>query len=230
LPLYNTQEAQGEVVTVHNFEAMRQAMVASQLRTTAVSDRRVLNAMKTVPREAFLPEDRRAIAYADVSVPLGGGRALSSPMAIGRLLTEAGVREDDHVLLVGAATGYTAVLLARLAASVVAVEEDAPLAELATQALAGLPRVELVTGPLRCGWAGSAPYDLIVIDGAVEIIPDELTAQLADGGRIATGLLENTVSRLCIGRKAGGSVGFARFADAEIPALPGFETARSFIF
>src|SRR6185436_16130834 len=110
--------------TEQNFEPMRRAMVASQLRTTGVNDPRVIAAMGVVARERFVPADRRALAYADAGIPLGHGRALSPPMVLGRLLTEGRLNGSEHALVVGAATGYSAAVLARLVASVVALEED----------------------------------------------------------------------------------------------------------
>ena len=124
-------------MTEHNFEQMRRAMVASQLRTTGVSDPRVVAAMGAVPRERFVPEERIPMAYADAMVPLGRGRELNSPMAVGRLLTELHPQEGERALVVGAATGYAAALMERLVGEVVAVEEDPDLAAAARAALAG---------------------------------------------------------------------------------------------
>ncbi|MBS0502909.1 MAG: protein-L-isoaspartate O-methyltransferase [Proteobacteria bacterium] len=213
-------------MTEQNFEAMRRAMVESQLRTTGVNDPRVVAAMAEVPRERFVPADRRALAYTDRPVPLGGGRALNLPEATGLLLTAAQIRVEDHVLLVGAGTGYTAALLARLAGSVVAVEEDAALAAQARD-VAG---VQIVEGPLAEGAARHAPYDLIVIDGLVEHVPEALIAQLKDGGRLVCALLDRGASRLAFGRKAGTGFGCDLFADCEAPPLPGFARPKSFVF
>ena len=216
-------------MTEHAFEPMRRAMVASQLRTTGVNDPRVVAAMGEVARERFVPEERRALAYADALVPLGGGRALNPPMALGLLLTEARLTGRERALVVGAGTGYSAALLARLAGSVVALEEDADLAAFARKALAG-SGVEVVKGALARGWPKSAPYDFILIDGAVEHVPQALADQVADGGRIALGLVDQGVTRLAIGRVAQGAFGATVFADAEAAILPGFEKPRGFSF
>ena len=216
-------------MSAYDFEQMRRAMVASQLRTTGVADARVLAAVGAVPRERFVPNERLALAYADAPVPLGGGREMNSPMATARLLSEAAPRGDERALVVGAATGYAAAVMARLAASTVAVEEDPGLAAAAREALAGTA-VELVEGPLAEGHAGGAPYDLILIDGAVEFVPDALVAQLADGGRLATGIVDRGVTRLAVGRKAGGGFGLVAFADAAAAVLPGFVRPRTFSF
>ena len=212
-----------------NFNHMRQAMVASQLRTTAVNDPRVIAAMGAVPRERFVPQENAALAYIDRSIPLGSGRALNPPMTTGRLLTEAHPRAEDHALVIGGATGYAAALLAELVASVVLLEEDAALLGLARQAPAS-PRVSVVEGPLAAGWKKKGPYDLILIDGAVEVVPQAIIDQLADGGRLAAGILDRGVARLSLGRRSGKGFGLVAFADAEAVPLPGFAQPKSFSF
>ncbi len=209
---------------------MRRAMVASQLRTTGVNDARVIAAMAEVPRERFVPPSSRALAYADALVPLGDGRAMNPPVALGRLLTEAHPQSFDRALLIGAGTGYGAAVLARLVRSLVAVEEDEALAAMAQDALADLRNVTVVAGPLHGGHTAAAPYDLILIDGAVELVPDGLVEQLADGGRLATGLVDGSVTRLAIGRRAGHGFGLVAFADSAAAALPGFAKPREFTF
>jgi protein-L-isoaspartate(D-aspartate) O-methyltransferase len=216
-------------MTEHNFEQMRRAMIASQLRTTGTNDPRVLAAMGEVPRERFVPAGRVAAAYADALVPLKAGRELNNPMALGRLLTEAAPSENDQAMVIGAATGYAAAVLARLVGHVVAVEEDPDLAAAARSALAG-SGVVLVEGPMAQGHCEGAPYDLILIDGAVELVPDALVAQLADEGRVAAGIVEQGVTRLALGRKAGEGFAMAAFADAAAAVLPGFARPRTFTF
>ncbi len=216
-------------MTEHNFEHMRRAMVASQLRTTGTNDPRVLAAMGEVPRERFVPEARASLAYADALVPLKPGRDFNSPMALGRLLTEAAPAPGERALVVAAATGYAAAVLARLVGPCTAVEEDEELAAAARRNLAGF-EVELVEGALVEGCEANGPYDLILIDGAVEHVPDALIAQLAEGGRLATGLSENGVTRLAIGRRAGEGFGLTVFADAASAILPGFAKPRAFQF
>ena len=216
-------------MTEQNFEAMRRAMVESQLRTTGVNDPRVVAAMAEVPRERFVPVERRALAYIDRPIALGSGRALNIPEATGLLLTAAAVRASDKVLLVGAASGYTAALLEKLAADVVALEEDSGLLTFARENLSG-SRVELVEGSLNQGWAAAAPYDLIVLDGLIEQVPDALVEQLADNGRLACAILDRGASRLAVGRKSGAGFGFDMFADCESAPLPGFSRPKSFVF
>ena len=211
-------------------EAARHAMVVSQLRTSAVSDVRVVAAMAQVERERFLPATHGALAYRDVQVPLGEGRAQNAPLATGRLLTQARITPADRVLLIGAAGGYTAAVVARLAASVVAVECNAQLAGRAREALAGIPNVVVVEGPLSEGCSADAPYDVLVIDGAVEEVPKTLIAQLHPQARVVTGLIDRGVIRLASGVRTAGGFRLQHFADVDCVPLPGFEQPRGFQF
>jgi protein-L-isoaspartate(D-aspartate) O-methyltransferase len=210
--------------------AMRHAMVASQLRTNAVSDPRVVAAMDLVPREAFLPETVAELAYRDTSVPLSHGRAQNVPIATGRLLTQAELRATDRVLLIGAAGGYTAAVLAELVASVVAVESDPALLSIAHAALAGHANVTVVDAPLHEGHASDGPFDVLFIDGAVEAVPQALVDQLAVGGRIVSGIADRGVTRLAAGRRTAGGFALLDFADIDCVPLPGFASPRSFTF
>lgn len=208
---------------------LRHAMVASQLRPNAVDDQRVVSAMARIRREAFLPLTGAALAYRDTAIPLGRGRWQNPPMATGRLVNEAEILPEDRVLLIGAAGGYTAAILADLGAVVTAVESDPELAALARDALAGLS-VEVVEGPLPHGHAAGAPYDVLLVDGAVEELPSALVEQLRVGGRIATGLIERGVNRLAAGRRTAGGFGLRSFTDAECVHLPGFARPAAFRF
>lgn len=218
-----------------DYHAMRAAMVSSQLRTNAVNDPRVVAAMALVPRERFVPEDQRPFAYRDAATPLGRGRYLNVPMATGRLLTEAYLAATDRVLLIGAASGYTAGVLSELVATVVAVESDPALVAVARDALAGrsgsrLGGIELVEGPLKAGAPAHAPYDVLMIDGAVEFVPDALVEQLAPDGRVVTGLVDRNIIRLASGRRSAGGFGLVGFADVDCVVLPGFSRPRGFSF
>lgn len=211
-------------MTEQNYEQMRRAMVDSQLRTTAVNDPRVVAAMGKVARERFVPADQVALAYLDKTLSVAPGRGLPSPMVTGRLLTEARVREGDRALVIGAGSGYSAAVLAELGAVVIALEEDPDIAGKAT------PGVTRASGSLAKGWAKGAPYDLILFDGAVEEIPPAIINQLADGGRLAAPIVQDGVTRLALGRKAGSGFGIQSFADAEAPMLPGFVVEKGFSF
>ena len=208
-------------------DAARTAMVASQLRTSGVSSPALLMAMGRIAREAFVPEDRRATAYIDRAIPLGSGRALNPPATIAQLIEAADVASGDRVLVVGAGSGYTLAVVAALGAVVFGVESDPRLTLLAN---ANVPDAEVVEGPLEAGAAGNAAYDAIIIDGAVESVPEALIGQLASDGRLVTGLVENGVTRLARGRRGGTGFGLVAFADAEAAPLPGFARPRTFVF
>lgn len=214
---------------ITSFDAMRHAMVQSQLRTNAVNDPRVVTAMSIVAREKFVPEGVRRLAYRDTAVAIGNGRFLNVPIATGKLLTEAYLLPTDKVLLIGAAGGYTAAVLARLVASVVAVESNADLAAHARAALVDTT-VTLVEGPLEKGHAEGAPYDVLIVDGCVEQLPESLVSQVAPGGRVVTGIVERGVRRLATGRAIKGAFGLRAFADIDCVALPGFAAPRGFAF
>jgi protein-L-isoaspartate(D-aspartate) O-methyltransferase len=218
------------IITGAETEAMRQAMVASQLRTTAVNDVRVVAAMAEVPRERFLPGVPAELAYRDSLVPLGRGREANSPMATGKLLTEAYLRRTDRVLLIGAAAGYAAACLAPIVAQVVAVESDGVLAAAAREALASYDNVAVVEGSLAEGQAEQAPFDVLFVDGAVEDLPPALVEQVKVGGRIVTGLLDRGVTRLAFGVRSTGGLGLQAFADVACPILPGFAKPHRFTF
>ncbi|UZK71161.1 protein-L-isoaspartate O-methyltransferase [Sphingomonas sp. S1-29] len=211
-------------------EIAREAMVASQLRTSGVSDARIVAAMAEVPREAFLPAEVRSLAYRDTMIALGTDRFQNLPLATGRLLNEARIMAGDRVLLIGATGGYTAAVLAKLAGQVVALESDAALAADARTALAGIANVELVEGPLNAGWAEGAPYDVIVVDGAVEELPAAIAEQVRPGGRIVSGVVDRGVTRLAAGERTQGGFGLFDFADIDCVVLPGFARPTSFRF
>ncbi|HEX7872854.1 MAG TPA: protein-L-isoaspartate O-methyltransferase [Sphingobium sp.] len=217
-------------MTEQNFTSTRRAMVESQLRTNDVNDVAVIRAVLTVPREAYVPEERRAAAYIDRAVPLGNGRALNPPLATTRLLNEAAIEAGQSVLLVGAATGYAAALLVELGAVVTALESDAALAATAKSNLAGKPGVTVVEGPLEAGVPASAPYDLLFIDGAVETLPQALTDQLKTDGRAVFASADQGVTRLSSGIRSAGGFGAAAFVDAEAVILPGFAAPKPFRF
>jgi len=213
-----------------DFAAMRTTMIASQLRTVGVNDPRVLAAIEAVARERFVPESRASLAYADTSLALGDGRFLNTPVAAARLINEAKILPNDHILLIGAATGYLAAVLARLAAHVVAVDDDAALLDTATRELGAIGNVSIVHGALTEGAPAHAPYQVILIDGAVEQLPSALVDQLAVGGRLITGLVERGVTRLAIGRKTAGGFGVVAFADAACLVFPEFNKPKAFSF
>lgn len=213
-----------------DFTAARRHMIESQLRPSDVSDPVVIAAMAVTAREDFVPASHRAIAYIDRAIPLGGGRVLNPALSTGLLLTRAELSSDDKVLLIGSGTGYMAALLAGIVAQVVAVEEDRALVEQASARLQGLANVTTVESALVEGHAAGAPYSLILIDGAAEMVPEALVAQLADGGRLLTGLDEAGVTRLAAGRRQGGAFALVPFADTDIAPLAAFARPKSYSF
>lgn len=216
-----------------DYAAARLNMVESQIRPNKVVDLDVLQVFLDVPRELFVPEHLRGIAYVDEGVPLGGGRHLMEPMVLGRFLQSALIAQHETVLEVGTGTGYGAAVMGRLARSVVALEQDPALAARARSALAatGTGNVTVVEGPLQRGWNERAPYNVIVLGGAVARIPDAITEQLADGGRLlavetgATG-----VGRAVLVVRTKGALSHRIVFDAGTPLLPGFEPEASFVF
>lgn len=200
-------------------------MVESQLRPQGVTDPAVLDAMAAVRREDFLPDATRPLAYVDRAVAIGDGRYLPPPAVLGRLLTEIMAEPGQRALVVGAGTGYSSAILAQMGIEVVALESSAELAARAREL-----GVEVVEGPLETGWKRQAPYDQILIDGAVEYIPDAIVDQLSDGGRLGTALVDRGVTRLTIGRRVGDAFGCLSVGDAGTPALPGFSKPKAFSF
>ena len=206
-------------------------MIDGQLRVSGVGDAAVLAAMGALPRELFVPAAARATAYIDRAVPLGAGsdgelRVLAPPLSHGAMLSEAAPTLADAALLVGGGTGYLAALLAPMVGSLTVVESAAVLAAAAPQHAGKWAPA----GPLAQGVKAGAPYSLIVIDGAIAQFPDSLAKQLADNGRVITGLIERGVARLAVGRKAGGAVGFLTLGEIDLAPLAEFAAPRRWAF
>ena len=210
---------------IPDFAAARAVMVENQLRPEGVVDPAVVDAMGAVPREEFVPEQLRPLAYIDRALALGHGRFLAAPAVTGQLLTQMAPERGQTALVVGAGTGYSAAVLAAMGLKVTAVEVVPELA-----AAAGKLGTTVVEGALEAGDAKGGSYDRILIDGAVEFIPDAIVAQLAEGGRLGAALIDRGITRLIIGRKAGGAFGYLSIGDAGVPALPGFSRPKEFTF
>jgi len=216
-----------------DYARARRTMVDCQVRTADVTDLHIIAALLEVPREVYVPADRRPMAYLDVDVPVGqGGRALLKPMVFGKLLQAAGISETDHVLDLGCLTGYSAAVLSRLAGSVVALEEEVAIARAAGESLArtGAQNLSVVSGPLSAGWAKAAPYDVILVEGAAEVVPDSLLRQLKDGGRLVAVVGRAPMGKAMIYRMAGGRATAQPLFDAAAPLLPGFVKPAAFVF
>lgn len=208
-------------------------MVESQIRPNKVSDPAIIAAMLAVPRERFVPEALRGIAYVDEDIPLGGGRYLMEPMVLGRLLQVAAIEPGDAVLDVGCGPGYASAVMARLARSVVALEEDAALARRARALAAELAitNVTIVEGVLTEGHAALAPYDVILFGGAVAAIPPAIAEQLAEGGRLVTVVQAGPGMGKAVLMTRADDVFVRRVMfDAGTPLLPGFAAQPGFVF
>jgi protein-L-isoaspartate(D-aspartate) O-methyltransferase len=210
---------------IPDFAAARAAMVESQLRPQGVTDPAVLAAMGRIARERFLPSETRPLAYVDRAVGIGQGRFISAPAVLGELLTQMMPEVGQRALVVGAGTGYSSAVITAMGLDVTAVESSPELAAAARNL-----KVKVIEGPLEAGWAKDAPYDQILIDGAVEQIPDAIIDQLADGGRLGAAIVDRGVTRLVVGRKAGGAFGYLSIGDAGVPVLPGFSRPKAFTF
>ena len=215
-----------------DFAAARRKMVASQIRTSEVSDPVVVEAISAVPRELFVPQAQQAFAYIDEDLAIGKGRYLIEPVVLARLLQLADLQPTDNALVVGAGTGYSAAVLARLVRSVVALESDAGLAALASKVLAGVApgQVTVVAGDLKAGWPAKSPYDVILVDGAVSTLPVGFKPQLADGGRLVCVVRDGPVGRATLVTRSGDSYGSRQEFDAMTPILHGFEMQPKFMF
>jgi protein-L-isoaspartate(D-aspartate) O-methyltransferase len=218
-----------------DFAAARRMMVDGQVRTADVTDQRVVAAMLALPRERFVPERHASLAYLDLDVAVTSGtpaRRLLKPMVLAKLVQAAEIGSQDRVLDVACATGYSTALLATLARHVTALEEDATLARHARENLAavGASNTEVVSGPLTEGWPGGAPYDVILVNGAAEVVPERLLRQLAEGGRLVGVVGRAPASKAVLYLASGGQASALPIFDATAPALPGFAEPPAFVF
>lgn len=216
-----------------DYAKARQHMVDSQVKTNRVIDDRVIEALSSLPRERFVPKASAGIAYIDEDIHIGSGRYLMEPMIIARLLEESRPTQSDLALVVGAGAGYGTAALASMVETVVALEADTALAN-TTQAILselGIDNAAVVEGTLADGYPSQGPYDLILVDGAVGWIPDDLLQQLKDNGRMLVVVSERgPVGEARIYRKAGGHISHRVLFDAATPILPGFEPKPAFQF
>jgi protein-L-isoaspartate(D-aspartate) O-methyltransferase len=218
-----------------DFVAARRMMVDGQVRTADVTDQRIIAAMLELPRERFVPERNASLAYLDLDVPVSAGtpaRRLVKPMVLAKLVQAAEIGPQDRVLDLACGTGYSTAVLARLAGAVVALEEDATLARHAREnlALVGAANTEVVTGPLAEGWPSGAPYDVILINGCAEIVPERITRQLKEGGRLVAVVGRPPASKAMRYLVSGGRASALPVFDAAAPALPAFAEPPAFVF
>ena len=220
-----------------DYTAARNNMVDGQIRPNRVSDPRVLDAMRRLPREQFVPPHLASLAYIDEDLPLGGGRYLVEPLVTARLVQMARVRTGERALVVAAGTGYGAAVMAACDAHITALEEDEALMAIALRVLPRTaPSVRLVEGRLATGLPADGPWDVIMIEGAVSAIPDAYAGQVAAGGRLVTVLAPTGVSggRAILAEPVGVGSGQRLRAremfDCNTPLLPGLSPAPSFVF
>jgi protein-L-isoaspartate(D-aspartate) O-methyltransferase len=221
-----------------DFAAARRMMVDGQVRTSDVTDPRLIAAMLEVPRELFAPKGRADLAYLDLDLPLtdasagGPARRLLKPMVLAKLLQAAEIGAGDRVLDVGCGTGYSSAVLARLSGALVALETESSLAQNAADNLRalGAGNVAVVTGPLTDGWPAGAPYDVILLNGATEVEPRALLRQLKDGGRLVGVRGRPGAGKAMLYRAVGREVSSRPIFDAAAPLLPGFSEPAAFVF
>jgi protein-L-isoaspartate(D-aspartate) O-methyltransferase len=214
------------------FAAARETMVLSQLQPDRVSDVRIRDAMGEVPRERFVPDQFKGVAYIDEDLEIAPGRYLMEPRVFGRLLQAANIGPQDVVLDVGCGSGYSSAVIAQLAGTVMALESDQALREMATSNLEQLSvdNVAVVSGDLFEGYAPEAPYDVVFVNGAVAEIPSTLVEQLVDGGRLVSVIESDTVGRGTLVTSQNGQTDSIVLFDAQVPILTGFERRAEFRF
>jgi protein-L-isoaspartate(D-aspartate) O-methyltransferase len=221
-----------------DYAAQRLKMVDGQLRTTDVTNVPILDAMIAVPREDFVPANRKPLAYIDEDIEIAPARDgtparyLMEPSPFGKLLQLAEIRKDDVVLDVGSGTGYSAAVLSKLASSVIALESDADLAAAAAQTLGrlGANNVAVVEGPLEAGYNSEAPFDVIVVEGAVEEMPEQLFEQLKEGGRLVAVVGQGNTGKAMLFLKENGMVAARRGFNCAIKPLAAFHLPPTFHF
>ncbi|MDG2033594.1 MAG: protein-L-isoaspartate O-methyltransferase [Rhodospirillales bacterium] len=214
-----------------DYAAARRNMVENQVRTNKVTNPSLIEALESLPREHFVPEALAGVAYVDEALPLSRGRYLLEPMVLALLLQHAEISPTDIVLEIAPGTGYSTAVLARMASTVVAIEADKVLAESATANLvdSGIDNAAIMTGPLAEGYKKQAPYNVIVISGCVEEVPDSLMSQIADEGKLLAVVRSNGApGKGTVFRKFGKSISSSEEFEAGTPMLPGFERKSEF--
>lgn len=213
-----------------DYAARRTVMVDTQVRPSDVTKFPIIDAMLDVPREAFVPRALREAAYMGENIDLGGGRVILEPRTLAKVLDSLDIQSNELVLDVGSALGYSAAVIARMAEAVVAVEEDADIAEEAQGLLSenGADNVIMHHGPLAQGAPEHGPYDVVVVQGAVEKLPQSLIDQIKEGGRIACLFMEGALGAVRIGYEIDGAMSWRYAFNAGAPVLPGFERDAAF--
>jgi len=216
-----------------DFALARHNMVEGQIRTNKVTDSMIVDAFDALPREAFVPDAQKSLAYIDEDLHVGNGRILMEPMVSARLMQFAAIEETDLALVIAAATGFEAAAISKIASAVVAIESDADLQKAAAEHLAeqGADTVTILKGDLAKGHPGQGPYDVIFINGGVGELPASLTDQMAEGGRLVY-VKDNAVGtgKAMLVSKNDGVISETELFDANVPALPEFAAPAGFSF
>lgn len=215
-----------------DFAHARHLMVESQVRTSDVTDLRILGAMRTLPRERFAPAHMRSLAYADLELESAPGRTLMRPRDLAKLVQALAPKQNERGLEIAGVTGYGAAVLGACCAQVFSQDPDANISFAARAALesSGVTNVKTVATAAPDGWADDAPYDVMFLNGSTEIVPDAWLAQLADGGRLGVIVREGAVGRARIYTRSGTSVAFRVAFDAAPPIAPGLQATPAFRF
>ncbi|MDX2275417.1 MAG: protein-L-isoaspartate O-methyltransferase [Hyphomonadaceae bacterium] len=215
-----------------DFARARHLMVESQVRTNDVTDTRILHAMRTLPRERFAPPAQRTLAYADLELEVAPGRTLLRPRDLSKLIQALAPQPNERSLELAGATGYGAAVLAACCKEVLTLDPDANISFTAQAALesAGVANVKAVSTETKAGWADGAPYDVILLNGASEILPEAWLAQLAQGGRLGVIVREGAAGRARIYTRAGDTIAYRVAFDAAPPVAPGLTRAPAFQF
>jgi protein-L-isoaspartate(D-aspartate) O-methyltransferase len=210
----------------------RDFMVESQVRTSDVTDMRVLEAMRTLPRERFAPAQKRALAYADLELEVAPGRTLLRPRDLAKLIQGLAPKPNERALEIAGATGYGAALLAHCCREVVSLDPDPNISFAARAALesVGVANAKTVSTPTVDGWRDEAPYEVILLNGAAEFVPESWLAQLADGGRLGVIVRQGQAGAARIYAKSGGAIAYRVAFDAAPPLAPGLEKPPAFAF
>lgn len=213
------------------FAQRRTMMVDTQVRPSDVTKFPIIEAMLTVPREVYVPSEKREAAYIGENVDIAPGRVVLEPRTLAKLLDSLDIQPDEMVLDLGCGLGYSTAVIARLADAVVAVEENADLAAAAQRTLSaeGVDNAAVIEGALASGAAKHGPYDVITVQGGVEQIPQALIDQLKDGGRIGAVFMEGALGAARVGYKVDGQVTWRLAFNAAAPVLPGFAAQRGFV-
>ena len=211
-------------------DARRTTMVDTQVRPSDVTKFPIIDALLRVAREAFVPETKASVAYAEAAIEIAEGRELMEPRCFAKMLDALDLNRDELVLIVGGGLGYSAAVIGQMVDSVVMVEEDAEIADTAERALIaeGVHNAAVLTAPLPEGAAKAGPYNVIFIEGSIDVFPESLASQLADGGRVIAGFTQGHAGEIRMGYKSDGRLSWRPVFDARLRSLPGFAVSEGF--